>query len=39
MTMTTTDNLAIARRYLEALENGTEGGALSEFFTSDVVQE
>lgn len=39
MTMTTTDNLAIARRYLEALENGAEGGELSEFFTKDVVQE
>jgi len=39
MTITATDNLAIARRYLEALENGAEGGALSEFFTKDVVQE
>ena len=39
MTMTTTDNLAIARRYLEALENGAEGGALAEFFTKDVEQE
>lgn len=39
MTMTTTDNLAIARRYLEALENGAEGSALAEFFTKDVVQE
>lgn len=39
MTMTTTDNLAIARRYLEALESGAEGGALAEFFTKDVVQE
>ena len=39
MTMTATDNLAIARRYLEALENGAEGGTLAEFFTSDVVQE
>lgn len=39
MTMTATDNLTIARRYLEALENGAEGGALAEFFTSDVVQE
>lgn len=39
MTMTTTDNLAIARKYLEALENGAEGGALAEFFTEDVVQE
>ena len=39
MTMTTTDNLAIARRYLEALENGAEGGELAEFFSTDVVQE
>ncbi len=39
MTITATDNLAIARRYLEALENGAEGGALAEFFTEDVVQE
>ncbi len=39
MTMTTTDNLAIARRYLEAVENGAEGSALAEFFTKDIVQE
>ena len=39
MTLTTTDNLAIALRYLEALENGAEGGALAEFFTKDAVQE
>ena len=39
MTITTTDNLAIARRYLEALENGAEGAALAEFFTADAVQE
>ena len=39
MTMTTTDNLAIARRYLEALENGAEGSALKEYFTKDVIQE
>ncbi|MFL5500766.1 MAG: nuclear transport factor 2 family protein [Gemmatimonadaceae bacterium] len=39
MTLTATDNLAIARRYLEALENGAEGGTLAEYFTSDVVQE
>lgn len=39
MTMTATDNLTIARRYLEALENGVDGSALSEFFTPDVVQE
>jgi ketosteroid isomerase-like protein len=39
MTITATDNLAIARRYLEALESGAERGALAEFFTKDVVQE
>lgn len=39
MTMTTTDNLAIARRYLEALESGADGNALADFFTKDVVQE
>ena len=39
MTITATDNLAIARRYLEAIENGAEGGALAEFFTQDIVQE
>jgi ketosteroid isomerase-like protein len=39
MTMTTTDNLAIARRYLEAVENGADGSALADFFTKDVVQE
>ena len=39
MPMTTTDNLAIARRYLEALENGAEGGVLAEYFTKDVIQE
>jgi ketosteroid isomerase-like protein len=38
-TITATDNLAVARRYLEAIENGAEGGALAEFFTKDVVQE
>jgi len=37
--MTATDNLAIARRYLEALESGAEGSALADFFTKDVVQE
>ncbi|HYM89529.1 MAG TPA: nuclear transport factor 2 family protein, partial [Nitrospiraceae bacterium] len=30
---------AIALKYLEALENGAEGGTLAEFFTEDVVQE
>ena len=39
MTITATDNLATAHRYLEALENGAEGGALADFFTKDVVQE
>ena len=39
MTMTTTDNLAVARKYLEAVEHGAEGGALADFFTEDVVQE
>src|SRR4029078_11099961 len=38
-TLTATDNLTTARRYLEALENGAEGGTLAEFFTGDVVQE
>jgi ketosteroid isomerase-like protein len=39
MTMTATDNLAVARKYFEALENGAEGGTLADFFTKDVVQE
>lgn len=39
MTMTTTDNLSIARKYLEALEGGAEGGSLADYFTPDVVQE
>ena len=39
MTMTATDNLETARRYLEALETGAHGDALAEFFTKDVVQE
>src|SRR3954466_14314833 len=39
MTMTATDNITIARRYLEALESGADGKALAEFFTKDVVQE
>jgi ketosteroid isomerase-like protein len=37
--MTATDNLEIARRYLEAVESGAEGAALAEFFTKDVIQE
>ena len=39
MTMTATDNLETARRYLEALETGAQDAALAEFFTKDVVQE
>jgi ketosteroid isomerase-like protein len=39
MTMTTTDNLATARKYLEAVEQGAEGGTLADFFTDDAVQE
>jgi len=39
MTMTATDNLETARRYLEALELGAQGPALAEFFTKDVIQE
>jgi ketosteroid isomerase-like protein len=39
MTITATDNITIARRYLEALENGVGGEALADFFTKDVVQE
>lgn len=39
MTMTATDNLETARRYLEALETGAHGDALADFFTKDVVQE
>ena len=34
MTITATDNLVIARRYLEAIESGAEGGTLAEFFTA-----
>ncbi|MFL5465883.1 MAG: nuclear transport factor 2 family protein, partial [Gemmatimonadaceae bacterium] len=39
MTMIATDNLAIARRYLEALESGADGATLAEYFTKDAVQE
>jgi ketosteroid isomerase-like protein len=39
MTMTATDNLTIARRYLDALETAVGGESLAEFFTKDVVQE
>lgn len=34
-----TDNLALVRRYLDAIENGAEGQQLAEFFTPDIVQE
>jgi ketosteroid isomerase-like protein len=33
------DNLATARRYLAAVENGATGAKLAPFFTPDVVQE
>jgi len=33
------DNLALVRRYLDAIENGAEGDQLAEFFTKDIVQE
>jgi ketosteroid isomerase-like protein len=36
---TQTDNLTIARHYLEALENGVTGEALAEYYAPDVVQE
>jgi len=36
---TQTDNLTIARRYLEALENGVTGEALAAYYDPDVVQE
>ena len=39
MTMAATDNLEIARRYLEAIESGADGAALADFFTRDVIQE
>ena len=39
MTMTATDNLETARRYLEALETGARDAVLAEFFTKDVIQE
>ncbi len=39
VTLIATDNLEIARRYLEALESGAAGNALAEFFTKDVIQE
>jgi ketosteroid isomerase-like protein len=37
--MTATENLEIARRYLEALETGAQDAALAEFFTKDAIQE
>ena len=33
------DNIALARRYLQAIESGSTGADLASFFTSDVVQE
>ena len=33
------DNIAIARRYLQAIEAGSTGADLAAFFTPDVVQE
>lgn len=33
------DNLALARSYLEAIERGATGDELADFFTVDVVQE
>lgn len=39
MTMMATDNLEVARRYLEALESGAQDTALADFFTKDVIQE
>lgn len=33
------DNLALARSYLEAIERGATGDELADFFTEDVVQE
>jgi ketosteroid isomerase-like protein len=33
------DNIAVARRYLQAIETGTTGADLAAFFTPDVVQE
>src|SRR5262249_62113880 len=37
--MTTSDNLAIARRYLAAIEQGATGNDLAAFFTPDVLQQ
>jgi len=39
MTTTEETNLALVRRYLEALERGMTSAAVSDFFTPDVVQE
>jgi ketosteroid isomerase-like protein len=36
---TASDNIAIARRYLQAIEGGCTGADLAAFFTPDVVQE
>jgi ketosteroid isomerase-like protein len=39
MTTTEENNLALVRRYLEALERGMTVAAVGDFFTPDVVQE
>jgi ketosteroid isomerase-like protein len=39
MTTTEENNLALVRRYLEALEHGMTAVAVGDFFTPDVVQE
>jgi ketosteroid isomerase-like protein len=39
MTTTEENNLALVRRYLEALERGMTAVAVGDFFTPDVVQE
>ena len=36
---TASDNLALARSYLEAIERGATGDELADLFTADVVQE
>jgi ketosteroid isomerase-like protein len=36
---TPSDNIAIARRYLQAIEAGSTGADLAAFFTPDVVQD
>ena len=39
MSPSSADNLAIAKRYLAAIEQGATGDALATFFAPDVVQE